>query len=158
MTYSLVAVQVEELSFAINPDVLRQKDAKIEIRPEYMGNVLRDPNNEKIWVGQLMVRVVSKEGALSPYNLRIRMTGVFQAEDLQDEADRRDLAYNMMEVILPYLRSAATTLTANAFVRPLMLPVVPVEKLFPAEAVFTERGVMVPKKEEPAAQPTEKLS
>ncbi len=158
MTYSLVAVQVEELSFAVNPEVLSQKDAKIDIRPEYMGNVVRDPNNEKIWIGQLMVRIVSKEGALSPYNLRVRITGVFQAEDLQDEADRRDLAYNMMEVVLPYLRSAAASLTANAFVRPLMLPVIPVDKLFPPEAIFSERGVMVPRKEEPAVKPSENLS
>ena len=147
MKYSMMGVQVEELSFAINPEVLAKKDAKLEVRPQISGGVMRDPNNEKIWSANIAVKVVSAEQALSPFNLTVRIRGIFEAEGLEDEADRRDLAYNMVELVFPHVRSAVTTLTANAFVRPLMLPIVPAEKLFPPQAIFTETGVVIPQME-----------
>ena len=148
MKYSMMGLQVEEMSFALNTQALAKKDAKLEVHPQISGGVTRDPNNEKIWSANLMVRVVSTETAPAPFALRVRIRGIFEADGLVDDADRRVLAYNMVEMVFPHLRSTVTTLTANAVVRPLMLPMIPVENLFPPEAIFTETGVVVPKKEE----------
>jgi preprotein translocase subunit SecB len=39
----------------------------------------------------------------------------------------------MTEVIYPYLRAAVSSLTANAFIQPLMLPVIPAGTMFPED-------------------------
>jgi preprotein translocase subunit SecB len=59
--------------------------------------------------------------------------GVFEAEDIQDELDSRDLVINMTEIVYPYLRAAVSSLTANAFINPLMLPVIPAGTMFPED-------------------------
>lgn len=140
----MLAINVEELSFVLNSQVLAKKDVKLEVRPQISGSVVRDPNNEKLWTAGIMVRVISDEKALSPFNLTVRARGIFEADGLQDEADRRDLAFNMVEVVYPHVRAAVASLTANAYVRPLMLPIVSAENLFPPHAIFSETGVVIP--------------
>ena len=59
--------------------------------------------------------------------------GVFEAEEINDEQDRQDLVINMTEIVYPYLRAAVSALTANSFINPLMLPVIPAGTMFPED-------------------------
>ena len=89
--------------------------------------------NDKLWFLTLEVKVESTEDAPKPFNLKARLVGVFEAEDLQDDLDRRDLVINMTEIVYPYLRAAVSSLTANAFINPMMLPVIPAGTMFPED-------------------------
>ena len=109
------------------------KDTKFDIKPQFSRTVRRVQENDKIWFLTLEVKVESTEDSPKPFNLKTRLVGVFEAEDVQDEMDRRDLVINMTEIVYPYLRAAVSALTANAFINPMMLPVIPAGTMFPED-------------------------
>jgi preprotein translocase subunit SecB len=65
--------------------------------------------------------------------LKARLVGIFEAEDINTDEDRQDLVINMTEIVYPYLRAAVSSLTANAFINPLILPVIPAGTMFPED-------------------------
>ena len=132
MKYALRGITAEELSYTINR-IKMDKDTKFEIKPQFSRTVRRVQENDKLWFLTLEVKVESTEDAPKPFNLKARLVGVFEAEDLQDDLDRRDLVINMTEIVYPYLRNAVSALTSNAFINPLMLPVIPAGTLFPED-------------------------
>ena len=132
MKYALRGITAEELTYTMNR-IKMEKDTKFEIKPQFSRTVRRANDNEKIWFVALEVKVESTEDAPKPFNLKARLVGVFEAEDVQDELDRRDLVINMTEVVYPYLRAAVSALTANAFINPMMLPVIPAGTMFPED-------------------------
>ena len=132
MKYALRGITAEELSYTINR-IKMDKDTKFEIKPQFSRTVRRVQENDKLWFVALEVKVESTEEAPKPFNLKARLVGVFEAEDIQDELDRRDLVINMTEVVYPYLRAAVSSLTANAFINPMMLPVIPAGTMFPED-------------------------
>ena len=132
MKYALRGITAEELTYTMNR-IKMEKDAKFEIKPQFSRTVRRVQENDKLWFVALEVKVESTEDAPKPFNLKARLVGVFEAEDIQDEMDRRDLVINMTEVVYPYLRAAVSSLTANAFINPMMLPVIPAGTMFPED-------------------------
>ena len=58
-----------------------------------------------------------------------------EAEEIETDLDRQDLVINMTEIVYPYLRAAVSALTANAFINPLLLPVIPAGTMFPEDRV-----------------------
>ncbi len=132
MKYALRGITAEELSYTINR-IKMDKDTKFEIKPQFSRTVRRVQENDKLWFLTLEVKVESTEEAPKPFNLKTRLVGVFEAEDIQDELDRRDLVINMTEIVYPYLRAAVSSLTANAFINPMMLPVIPAGTMFPED-------------------------
>ncbi|MBE7078013.1 MAG: hypothetical protein E7377_04875 [Clostridiales bacterium] len=132
MKYALRGITAEELSYTMNR-VKMDKDTKFDIKPQFSRTVRRVQENDKIWFLTLEVKVESTEDSPKPFNLKARLVGVFEAEDIQDEMDRRDLVINMTEVVYPYLRAAVSSLTANAFINPMMLPVIPAGTMFPED-------------------------
>ena len=132
MKYALRGITAEELSYTINR-IKMDKDTKFEINPQFSRTVRRVQENDKLWFLTLEVKVESTEDAPKPFNLKARLVGVFEAEDLQDDLDRRDLVINMTEIVYPYLRAAVSSLTANAFINPMMLPVIPAGTMFPED-------------------------
>lgn len=132
MKYALRGITAEELSYTINR-IKMDKDTKFEIKPQFSRTVRRVQENDKLWFLTLEVKVESTEDAPKPFNLKVRLVGVFEAEDLQDDLDRRDLVINMTEIVYPYLRAAVSSLTANAFINPMMLPVIPAGTMFPED-------------------------
>lgn len=132
MKYALRGITAEELSYTINR-IKIEKDTKIEIKPQFSRTVRRVQENDKVWFVSLEVKVESTEEAPKPFNLKARLVGVFEAEDIADEEERRDLVINMTEIVYPYLRAAVSSLTANAFINPLILPVIPAGTMFPED-------------------------
>ena len=132
MKYALRGITAEELSYTINR-IKMDKDTKFEIKPQFSRTVRRVQENDKLWFLTLEVKVESTEEAPKPFNLKVRLVGVFEAEDIQDELDSRDLVINMTEIVYPYLRAAVSSLTANAFINPMMLPVIPAGTMFPED-------------------------
>ncbi len=132
MKYALRGITAEELTYTINR-IKVDKDTKIEIKPQFSRTVRRVNENDKLWFVSLEVKVESTEDAPKPFNLKTRLVGIFEAEDINDEQDRHDLVINMTEIVYPYLRAAVSSLTANAFINPLILPVIPAGTMFPED-------------------------
>ena len=132
MKYALRGITAEELSYTMNR-IKVEKDTKFEIKPQFSRAVRRVQENDKLWFLALEVKVESTEDAPKPFNVKARLVGVFEAEDIQDDQDRQDLVINMTEIVYPYLRAAVSALTANSFINPLMLPVIPAGTMFPED-------------------------
>ena len=140
MKYALRGITAEELSYSMNR-IKADRDTKFEIRPQFSRTVRRVAENDKIWFVTMEVKVESTEESPKPFNLKVRLVGAFEAEDVVTEEDRHDLVINMTEIVYPYLRAAVSSVTANAFINPLMLPVIPAGTMFPedrGEAPATE--------------------
>ena len=132
MKYALRQILAEELSFSLNR-VKIEKDTKIEIKPQFSRTVRRAQENDKIWFLSLDVKVESTENEPKPFNLKARLVSIFEAEEIENDLDRQDLVINMTEIVYPYLRAAVSALTANAFINPMVLPVIPAGTMFPED-------------------------
>ena len=132
MKYALRGITAEELTYTINR-IKMEKDAKFEIKPQFSRTVRRVQENDKIWFLTLEVKVESTEAEPKPFNLKVRLVGMFEAEDVNTVEDKQVLAISTTEIIYPYLRAAVSALTANAFINPMMLPVIPAGTMFPED-------------------------
>ncbi len=129
MKYALRGITAEELNYTINR-IKIDPNTKIEIKPQFSRTVRRVQENDKIWFLTLEVKVESTEDSPKPFNLKTRLVGIFEAEEVEDE---HELVINMTEIVYPYLRAAVSSITANAFINPLMLPVIPAGTMFPED-------------------------
>ena len=132
MKYALRNIVAEELSYSMNR-IKVDKDTKFEIKPQFSRTVRRVQENDKLWFLNLEVKVESTEESPKPFNIKARRVGVFEAEEVESDLDRQDLVINMTEIVYPYLRAAVSALTANSFINPLILPVIPAGTMFPED-------------------------
>ena len=132
MKYALRNILAEELTYSMNR-IKVEKDTKFEIKPQFSRTVRRVQENDKLWFLTLEVKVESTEESPKPFNVKARLVGVFEAEEIDNDLDRQDLVINMTEIVKPYLRVAVSSLTANAFINPLILPVIPAGTMFPED-------------------------
>ena len=132
MKYALRGITAEELTYTINR-VKMDKNTKFEIKPQFSRTIKRVQENDKLWFVSLEVKVESTETEPKPFNLKARLVGIFEAEDVNTDEDRQVLAISTTEIVYPYLRAAVSSLTANAFINPLILPVIPAGTMFPED-------------------------
>ena len=132
MKYALGRIMAEEISYSMNR-IKVDKDTKFEIKPQFSRTVRRVQENDKVWFLTLEVKVESTEESPKPFNLKVRLVGIFEAEDVITDEDKQILAISTTEIVYPYLRNAVSALTSNAFINPLMLPVIPAGTLFPED-------------------------
>ena len=132
MKYALRQIVAEELNYTINR-IKMDQNTKFEIKPQFSRTVRRVQENDKLWFLTLEVKVESTETEPKPFNVKARLVGIFEAEGIENDLDRQDLVINMTEVVYPYLRAAVSSVTANAFINPLILPVIPAGTMFPED-------------------------
>ena len=132
MKYALRGITAEELNYTINR-VKMQPNAKFEIKPQFSRTIRRVQENDKLWFLTLEVKVESTEDSPKPFNLKVRLVGAFEAEEIENKEDEQLLVLSMTEIVYPYLRSTVAALTANAFIAPITLPVVPITAIFPEQ-------------------------
>ena len=132
MRYALGRIMAEEVSYTMNR-IKVAPDTKFEIKPQFSRTVRRIQENDKVLFLTLEVKVESTEESPKPFNVKARLVGVFEAEEVESDLDRQDLVINMTEIVYPYLRAAVSALTANSFINPLILPVIPAGTMFPED-------------------------
>ena len=132
MKYALRGITAEELTYTINR-IKMERGAKFEIKPQFSRAIRRVQENDKLYFVSLEVKVESTEAEPKPFNLKARLVGIFEAEDVETDEDRQVLAISTTEIVYPYLRAAVSSLTANAFINPLILPVIPAGTMFPED-------------------------
>ena len=134
MKYALRGITAEEISYTMNK-IKVDKDTRFEIKPQFTRSVKKVKENDKLHFLVLEVKIEGKDDAPTPFNLKCRLVGAFEAEDIETEEDRQVLVLSMTEIVYPYLRSTVAALTANAFISPVTLPVVPITAIFPEQPV-----------------------
>ena len=135
MKYALRGITAEELSYSMNRIQL-SPNARFELKPQFSRQVRQVKENEKLYFLVLEVKIESTDSEPKPFNLKCRLVGAFEAENVITEEDKQFLTINMTEIVYPYLRSAVSSLTSTAFVNPIMLPVIPAGTMFPEDANF----------------------
>ena len=130
--YTLKGLTADELYFKVNP-IKATADTKFEIKPLFSRQIRQANENPEINVVMLECKIESKEDEPKPFNLTVRLMGVFEVKNMTSDDDRRIFAINATETMFPYLRAAVTNLTADALVNPLTLPIVPGATLFPED-------------------------
>ena len=123
MKIDFKGVTGEELSFKLNR-VRLNPDDKLDIKPQFSRQVRKVTNNEKINFVALSVKIESTEEEPKPFNINVTMVGVFEVEDIKNDAEERSFVIEATKTLYPYLRAAVTNLTAGAYVAPLNLPVI----------------------------------
>ncbi len=137
MKYALRGITAEELNYSMNR-IKMDKNTRFEIKPQFSRTIRQVKENEKLWFVTMEVKVESTEEEPKPFNLKVRLVGMFEAEDVDTAEDKQVLAISTTEIIYPYLRAAVSALTANAFINPMMLPVIPAGTMFPEDSAATE--------------------
>ena len=98
MKYALRGITAEELTYSMNR-IKMDKNTKFEIKPQFSRTIRRVQENDKIWFVTLEVKVESTEAEPKPFNLKARLVGVFEAEDVNTDEDKQVLAISTTEIV-----------------------------------------------------------
>ena len=123
MKVNFKGITAEELSFKLNR-VRLAPDERLDIKPQFSRQVRKVNNNEKLNFVALSVKIESTEEEPKPFNINVTVVGVFEVEEVKNPAEERNFVIEATKAVYPYLRSAVTNLTANAYIAPLNLPII----------------------------------
>ncbi|MDE5943834.1 MAG: protein-export chaperone SecB [Clostridia bacterium] len=123
MKIDFKGITAEELSFKLNRVKLNPED-KLDIKPQFSRQVRKVNGNDKLNFIALSVKIESTEKEPKPFDINATLVGVFEVSDIHNEKEERNFVVEGTKIIYPYLRSAVTNLTANAFIAPLNLPII----------------------------------
>ena len=140
MKYALRGITAEEISYNMNRIKL-DPNKRFEIKPQFTRGVKRVKENDKLYFLTLEVKIEATEENPTPFNLKCRLVGAFEAEEIENKEEEQLLVLSMTEIVYPYLRSTVAAMTANAFITPITLPVVPITAIFPEQPAPTENTV-----------------
>ena len=139
MKYALRGITAEEISYSMNR-IKVDPNHRFEIKPQFTRGVKRVKENDKLYFLTLEVKIEATEENPTPFNLKCRLVGAFEAEEIENKDDEQLLVLSMTEIVYPYLRAAVSSVTANAFINPLMLPVIPAGTMFPEDRGEAPQG------------------
>ena len=122
VSFSLKGIRADEMRFELN-NIRLAKDAKFDLKPSFSRQVRKTVGNEKLYFVTLAVKIEHSEESPKPFNLSVRLTGMFET-GAETEEERKAFTVEATATLYPYLRAAVTNLTTAAFAAPLMLPVV----------------------------------
>ena len=140
MKYALRGITAEEISYNMNRIKL-DPNKRFEIKPQFTRGVKRVKENDKLYFLTLEVKIEATDENPTPFNLKCRLVGAFEAEEIENKEEEQLLVLSMTEIVYPYLRSTVAAMTANAFITPITLPVVPITAIFPEQPAPAENTV-----------------
>ena len=123
MKFDFKGITGEELSFKLNR-VRLAPDDKLDIKPQFSRQVRKVNGNDKINFVALSVKIESTDAEPKPFDINVTVVGVYEVEDVKNEAEERKFVIEATRLLYPYLRASVTNLTASAYVAPLNLPVI----------------------------------
>ena len=140
MKYALRGITAEEISYNMNR-IKIDPNQRVEIKPQFARGVKRVKEDDKLYFLTLEVKIEATDDNPTPFNLKCRLVGAFVAEEIASKEDEQLLVLSMTEIVYPYLRAAVSSLTANAFINPMILPVIPAGTMFPEDRGETSFNV-----------------
>ena len=130
--YSMKALSAEELSFEVNR-IQATPETRFAIKPVFSRRIRQANENPEINFVTLECSIKSAEEEPKPFNITVRMAGVFEVKNMKTDEDKRFFALNATETMFPFVRAAVANLTAAALINPLILPVVSGATLCPED-------------------------
>jgi len=121
-------------------------------KASFIRNESNDPTKEKIQIAPNFYRKISKnaddvftvimgitierdnEGEPLPFTVYAEIGGIFKLFGVTPEEQNTALQANVSAILFPYLRSTVSTVMALSGVKPIVLPVINVDKLFSEES------------------------
>ena len=98
MKYALRGINAEELSYTINR-IKIDPNTRIEIQPQFSRTIRQVKENDKLWFVTMEVKIESTEQSPKPFNVKVRLVGIFEAEDVNTDEDKKILAISTTEII-----------------------------------------------------------
>ncbi|MDE6557498.1 MAG: protein-export chaperone SecB [Clostridia bacterium] len=124
MKYEFKGITTEELSYKLNR-VQLAPNQRLDIKPQFARQVRKPNDNKKLMFISLAVKIESTEAEPKPFDLNVNLVGVFELEkEDYTQQEERAFVIEATQLIYPYLRSAVTNLTAQAYIAPLNLPII----------------------------------
>lgn len=124
MNYNFLGISTNALSYKINRLPIAPNQ-RIDIKPQFFRQVLKSNENAKNVMIDFSVTIESTEAEPKPFDLQVSLRGIFELEKAEYTPDEeRSFVIEATKMLYPYLRSAVTNLTAQAYINPLTLPVI----------------------------------
>ena len=123
MKYEFRGITTEELSYKLNR-VKIEPNQRLDIKPQFSRQVRKVNENPKVNFIALSVKIESTEAEPKPFDINVTIVGVFELESEANQNEERAFVIEATQMLYPYLRSAVTNLTAQAYISPLNLPVI----------------------------------
>lgn len=79
---------------------------------------------------KVVVEILNSSDAPFPVDIRVSMTGLFDLNDMPEDKRIDFLSYTGFDVIYPYIRSTITSLSTNAMLPPIIIPIVDSHQVF----------------------------
>ena len=124
MRYNLKLVSMEELSFKLNR-VQLAPNQRLDVKPQFSRQVRKANDNKQLIFIALSVKIESTEAEPKPFDLSVGLVGMYELEsDNYTAEEERAFVIEATTQLYPFLRSAVTNLTAQAYITPLNLPII----------------------------------
>lgn len=124
MNYDFKGITTEELSYKLNR-VQIAPNQRLDIKPQFARQVRKPNDNKKLIFISLAVKIESNEKEPKPFDLSVNLVGIFELEkEDYNTQEERAFVIEATQLLYPYLRSAVSNLTAQAYVSPLNLPII----------------------------------
>lgn len=120
--YDFKGVSCEQLSFKLNR-VRLEPNQRLDIKPQFSRQVRKSNDNPKLMFVNLKVAVLTNENEPKPFDIEVSLVGIYELSEVPNQQQERDFVIEATSMLYPYLRSAVTNLTAQAYIQPLNLPV-----------------------------------
>ena len=79
---------------------------------------------------KVVVEILNSSDTPFPVDIRVSMTGLFDLNDIPEDKRIDFLSYTGFDVIYPYIRSTITSLSTNAMLPPIIIPIVDAHQVF----------------------------
>lgn len=124
MKYNFRLISMEELSFKLNR-VQIAPNQRLDVKPQFARQVRKANDNKKLIFIALSVKIESTEAEPKPFDINVGLVGMYELEtETYTPEEERAFVIEATQQLYPYLRSAVTNLTAQAYITPLTLPVI----------------------------------
>ena len=123
MKYEFKGITTEQLSFKLNR-VRIEPNQRLDIKPQFSRQVRKANDNPKLMFVNLKVAILTNEKEPKPFDIEVSLVGVYELEAAPTAEQERDFVIEATGMLYPYLRTAVTNLTAQAYISPLNLPVI----------------------------------
>jgi len=119
----------DKIIFEVNYGYVKKEGAIVELSP-IITKEISEPEGNSFFT-TLNLKIENEEDPDSlPFKLEISITGWFEVEVDDPECKDDLMKNNSIVILLPFLRSLVTTVTAGANIPPLVLPVLDLNGLF----------------------------
>ena len=131
-----IGYNITKIDYQINRE-FSNKDKKVIINPEYKVNLGKANEDENIQLIRIDCNLFKRKPQDYPFRISVSIEGAFNTKSILDDNQEyidNLLQYNGVAILLPYLRSVISQITALSGIAPVNLPLINVNYLYSHDA------------------------